>query len=256
MKLKLVFVLLIILSSTQSLSAFQINLENLLDTRFSIKFGLTNTVLKDEYISKEKYSDSYPFIAFGITQMWAGKINEIVLSHGNTETLANNNLESWYEYTTLNFNLLYPLRLVPNDSNSSVIYLGPSISYYSYNFSHTFAIASGYESEGSLLSLGISSKFIYALYPKFKIEVALSTSLVSIAEKTFDNQKYPDFEGTSARTTILETGIIDFGTKIRIPVFNKFKLFLGYDLKYIRIGDWDNYNSLNNLFFVEISYDI
>ena len=254
---RLFYIIIVLLSLTQFVHAIDPAFHDSTSyTRFSIRAGLSNTLMKDQYISSEKYSGSYPFATFGLSQKWAGRVNELVLSHGNTETLSNENIASWYEFTLLKVNLLYPLNKKSHNSNGSVIYLGPNLSYYDYFFSHTFAMLSRYESEGSILSLGISSKLLYSIHSKFQVEFALSSNVFSIAKKKFDNQKYPNFEGDSMLTTLLTTGYFNLEGGVRLAVIKKLNLFIGYDLMFVRIGEWDKYSSLNNLFFLEFSYDL
>ncbi|MFC1583343.1 hypothetical protein ACFL4U_01535 [Candidatus Neomarinimicrobiota bacterium] len=222
----------------------------------SIQTGAMSTVMRDEYISKESYSDSYPFATIGWTHTWAGGAFEISVSHGNTESLSNGNLSSWYEHTALGLDLVYRLTKAREKAGQIEMYLGPSVGFSSYYFSHTFASPIRYESEGSLFSLGLRSRILYPLRPKIALEFDISSSVLSIVQKSFDYQRYPDLEGDAKLVPMFSSGSTEVELAIRAKLTEKLSLKTGYGLALTRIGEWDEYREARNLFSLELGYGL
>jgi len=221
----------------------------------TIKTGIYNTAIKDEYISNEIFSDVYPFVTIGWTHLWSNGLFDMSISMGNTDKISNGNISSWYEHGSFNISLLYRLDKALKNKKNPILYIGPYIDYSSYYFSHTFSSMTRFESEGSLLSLGTKSKIVYFFSPRIGFELNIFSSLISIVEKTFDHQKYLNFEGNSQLSTIFKSGTFGEGLALRANLTKNIILTTEYNIIKARISEWDKYLEARDIISFEVMYD-
>ncbi|MFC1527529.1 hypothetical protein ACFL5D_02135 [Candidatus Neomarinimicrobiota bacterium] len=249
-KIKMLIMMIFIIGSVMGKNTDE---NNVYQSGLYIKTGSMNSIMIDKYISNENYSGSYPFGSIGWRHSWSGGFMDMAISLGNTDDLSNGNISSWYDHGSFNLNLLYKLEIKKLNMDT---YIGPYIDFSNYYFSHTFSTQTRYESEGSLVSFGINSSIFYPLYNKIRIELSLFTSIISVVEKTFDYQRYPDFEGNSKLTTFLSSG--SYGAEIGLGTYllKNITFSAHYIIMKTRINEWDNYIDSRNIFSIELGYDL
>lgn len=109
-KTKIIISAIALFISVESSGQDTLHYPNLYPEGISIEYGMGSYSVKDEYISKEKYSGTLPYYSFG----WARKHNKYVyrleMAYRNSNDLYNYNVSTEINWFTLNQRFLYPLK--------------------------------------------------------------------------------------------------------------------------------------------------
>lgn len=256
MKSQLTSILVLILLTKPDQAAPANGITNAYPGGFSIQAGMLTSVMRDDFISRDKYSDTYPFAEVKWRYLLTDGMVEIQVQHGNTETLSSGTISSWYETSVLQLNLLYRIKQGLGERDGLVLYLGPQLGFFSYFFSHTFASLTRYESEGSILSLGFAVKLAFPIRSRLQTDISLSSSLLSQVQKSFDYRRYPNSESNTKLSLPTASGSSDIELGIRTQLNKKISGRLGYGLSVSRIGEWENFVEASDIYSFELTYGL
>ena len=205
----------------------------------SFEYGLGNYSVKDEYISKEKYSGNLNYYSFGWIRKHDKYVYRLEMTYRNSNTIRNFNISSDLTQFSLNQGFLYPLKKKSLFKKDLFILLGPSIDFFFYynkpniassqaNFSQSFA---------GLFSLGFNTDVIYAINHKVQFESSLRLTALSLGFRMVDIQ---DNDQSSIKPLTLFSGLnSSFNLGARYFIYNQLSVKLAYKFELLRISKWD-----------------
>ena len=220
----------------------------------SVEYGLGNYSVRDEYISKEKYSGTLP----SFKASWSRFHNKygyyLSLEYGSSSTIKNYNVSTDIYQFALNQGFLYPLPAMSLLARDVYAFLGPSSELYFFYNKQNIAV-SGFDyaqSFAALFSIGLNSEFIFPIRKNLQAEGALGLSMLSLGFRMVDSEE-EDVSPVKLLTVLSGTNA-SFGLGIRYNLINNFSLKLGYKLHLTRISSWDPLLSVSDNLIVTVAY--
>jgi len=220
----------------------------------SVEYGLGNYSVRDEYISKEKYSGTLP----SFTASWSRFHNKygyyLSLEYGSSSTIKNYNVSTDIYQFALNQGFLYPLPAMSLFTRDVYAFLGPSTELYFFYNKQNIAV-SGFDyaqSLAALFSLGVNAEIIYPIRNNLQAESSLSLSMLSLGFRMVDSEE-EDVSPVKLLTLLSGTNAW-FRLGIRYHLIDNFSLKLGYKLHLTRISSWDPLLSASDNLIVTVAY--
>ncbi len=220
----------------------------------SIEYGIGSYSVKDEYISKEKYSGTLPYYSFG----WAREHNKYVyrleMAYRSSSNINNHNVSTAISQFRLSQGFLYPLKKMILFKNDLYIWLGPSTELYFYYNKPNIAV-SGFDyaqSFAGLLALGFYADFIYPLGRNFQVESSLSLTVLSLGFRMVDSEE--DNQSPVKPLTLFSGLNSSFDLGARYYLFNQLSVKIAYKFELTRISAWDPLLSASDNVIIGLTY--
>ncbi len=220
----------------------------------SIEYGIGSYSVKDEYISKEKYSGTLPYYSFG----WARKHNKYVyrleMAYRNSNSINNYNVSTNITQVTLNQGFLYPLKKMTLFKNDLYIWLGPSTEFFFYYSKPNIAV-SGFDyaqSLAGLISLGLNVNGIYPLRNNLHLESSLRLTVLSLGFRMVDNEE--DDQSAVKLLTLFSGLNSSFDLGVRYYLLDRLSVKLAYKFELTRISAWDPLLSASDNLIIGLTY--
>ena len=220
----------------------------------SFEYGIGNYSVKDEYISKEKYSGTLPYFSFG----WVRKHNKYVyrlkMAFRNSNDIYNHNVSTDIYQFALNQGFLYPLKKMTLFKKDLFIWLGPSTGFYFYYSKPNIAVG-GFDyaqSLAGLFAVGFNTDVIYPLKHNFQLESSLSLTVLSLGFHIVDSD---EDDQPPVKPLTLFSGLnssIDLGA--RYYLFNRLSVKLTYKFELTRISPWEPLLSASDNVIIGLTY--
>jgi len=219
-----------------------------------VEYGLGSYSVKDEYISKEKYSGNLPYYSFG----WARKHNRYVyrleMAYRNSDAIRNFNVSSGLTQFSLNQGFLYPLKKKSLFKKDLLIWLGPSTDLFFY-YSKPNIGSSGInisQSVASLFSLGFNTDIIYPLSNKAHLESSVRLTVLTLGIRLTDIQ---DDDQSFIEPLTLFSGLnSSFNLGARYFIFNQLSVKLAYKFELLHINAWNPLLSASDNLVIGLTY--
>lgn len=194
--------------------------------------------VKDEYISKEKYSGTLPTYSLAWSRFHEKYGFRVSLEYGHSSNIKNYNVFAEITQFSLNLDYLYPIGKFKLFSKNVYNYFGPSSELFTHYRRQNIASGSAdVNSVASLISLGIIYETIFPLLDNLQIETSAQMSLISVGIKDVDTQNtdasnikflHP-FSGTNSHIAV----------GFRYAFCKPLTIRIGYLFQLIRISSWD-----------------
>jgi len=248
------FIFAILISIGNSLGQDSLNHQSIFPSGITIEYGFGNYSIKDEYISKEKYSGTLPYYSFG----WARKHDKYVyrldISYRNSNNIKNYNVTTDITQFTLNQGFLYPLRNISIFQKDLYLWLGPSTEFlYVYNDQNIAVAGFDYaQSFAGLFSLGLNVNGIYPLMHHLQLESSLRLTVLSLGLRMVDSD---EDDQSPVKLLTLFSGLnsaFDLGT--RYYLFNRLSIKLAYKFELTRISAWEPLLSASDNLIIGLTY--
>lgn len=231
-----------------------VNFKTVFPSGISIEYGIGSYSVKDEYISKEKYSGTLPYYSFG----WARKHNNYVyrleMAYRNSNEINNYNVSTDITRFTLNQGFLYPLKKKSLFKKDLFIWLGPSTEFFFYYSKPDIAV-SGFDyaqSLAGLFALGFNADAIYPLKRNFQLEFSLSLTALSLGWRMVDTEE--DDQSPVKLLTLFSGLNSSFDLGARYYLFNRLSVKLAYKFELARISAWDPLLSASDNLIIGLTY--
>ena len=234
----------------------QLTMKNLLGDGIFVQGGLGYIALRDEYISKEKYSGSLSYFEAGWLKSHDSSAVRFGAEFRISSDLTNNNVTAKVTQAGLSLDYIYPIGSFQLFSHDIFAFLGPSMEVYSYN--RTENIANGgsaiYNSSAEFYSLCVNSTFILPIGSDFSAECSGMLNLIGWGKRSVDSQNKKE---KALKTISIFSGIRGYtNILLRYNVSDAFLLKAGYRFNICQSTSWDYLLSASdNLIFV-ITYRI
>ncbi|MBN2348079.1 MAG: hypothetical protein JXJ22_04540 [Bacteroidales bacterium] len=216
--------------------------------------GLGNYTIKDEYISKEKYSGRLPYFSIGWTKGHDNYVYRLEMTLRNSDEIYNNSVSSEITQFSLNQGFLYPLKKIFLFNKEFYVWLGPSTDFF-FNYNKPNIAVSGFDyaqSYAGLFSLGFNVDGIYILSHKFQVESFIRTSALSLGWRTIDNEE--DDQSPVKPLTLFSGLNSSFDLGIRYYLLNTLSISVAYKLEFVRISAWEKLLSASDNLVIGLNY--
>jgi hypothetical protein len=216
-----------------------IQTENIYPAGIYAEYSLGSMAVKDQYISKEKYTGPISQYRFGWAREHEKYIYRLRFGYGFSDQIKNNNARTRITQVFLNQGFLYPLKPVQLFHNDLHLLLGPSIDFM-YFFNEPNIAVAGFDysqSFAAMLSVGLNTDVVYPITQKFQIESFLSLSVLSFTFRAIDSDE--DDASPAKLLTLFKglNGTFNFGA--RYFIVNNLSLRVGYEFQLLTISPWD-----------------
>ncbi|MBM4159842.1 MAG: hypothetical protein FJ217_01955 [Ignavibacteria bacterium] len=218
------------------------------------EYGVGKYSVRDEYISKEKYSGTLPY--FNLT--WS-KFHDtygyfLAAEFQTSNKVKNYNVSAEVYQFSLHQGFLYPLAQASLLTKDLHLFLGPSTELFFFYNKQDIAV-SGFDyaqSFAMLISLGAQSEVIVPISSGLQAEASLGLSLLSLGFRMVDMEE-EDVSPAKLLTVLSGTnGSIRLG--VRYYVFDNLSAKLSYRLQVTRISSWDPLLSAGDNLHVSLTY--
>ncbi len=213
--------------------------ENPYPAGISIHYGMGHYAMRDEYISKEKYTGTMPYLSLDWARKHTNHIYHLKLEYRNSDDIKNYNVASDVTQFTLHQGFLYPLKTRDLFNRDLNIWLGPTAElFFFYNDQHIAVDGFDYtQSLAALLSAGIDFAGIYSLSSAFKIESSIAMTVLSLGVRIVDEE---EDEQSPAKLLTLFSGInASFDLGIRYYLIGNFSVKAAYRFEICHINAWN-----------------
>ena len=257
MKIKIenvVNISIILLFSANSHAQDSINHHTVFPTSISIEYGMGNYSVKDEYISKEKYSGTLPGIKINWLRFHDKYGYHFSLEYGGSSNIENYNVSTTIYQFALNQGFLYPLPEFSLFSRAAYAFLGPSTELLFFYNNQNIAV-SGFDYAQSLALLfsgGLNSLIILPLGNKLQVEGAVSMSILSLGFRLVDSEE-EDVSPVNLLTFLSGTNAA-FSLGLSYNLLDNFSTKLAYELHVTRISAWDPLLSASDNINISLAY--
>lgn len=253
-KAKIIISAITLLIAIESPGQDTLHYPNLYPGGISIEYGIGSYSVRDEYISKEKYSGTLPYYSFG----WARKHNKYIyrleMTYRNSNNINNYNVSTNINQFTLNQGFLYPLKNMTLFKNDLYIWLGPSTEFFFYYSKPNIAV-SGFDyaqSFAGLFALGFNADVIYPFKHNFQLESSLSLTVLSLGFRMVDSEE--DDQSLVKPLTLFSGLNSSFDLGARYYLFNRLSVKLAYKFELTRISAWDPLLSASDNLIIGLTY--
>ena len=253
-QISIILFILFVLNTDTGFSQNTTISKSIVTTGITFRYGLGQFSLKDEYISKEKYAGSLPYLSARWTRFKTNSGYHLGFGFRHSSTIKNNNVSADIIQFSLNQDLFYSLPKKSLFNRDLYTFLGPAMEFFFYYNKQNIAV-SGFDysqSFAGLISLGIYSQTVYPILDKFQIEISLRISLVSLGLRMVDSEE-EDVAPAKLLSLLRGTNVF-FNCGFRYYLFPDFSLKIAYGLNITRISSWDPLLSASDNFLVTATY--
>ena len=233
-----------------------LNNKTVFPSGISVGYGQGLFSVKDEYISKEKYAGTLPYLNAEWVRFHSKNAYRLEFEFRHSTNIKNNKISAEAMQFVFNQDFIYPVGSFPLFSRNVYAYLGPSAQFLFYNIKYNFGQPGTFISPktfGIIGSLAINSEFIYPVNNKLRIEGLIRSNLLSFSGKDYDERKYEGEPGP-ALLTVFTTTKFDFDLAMRYYLINRVSAALRYRFDLLRIHKWDPYIASSNNLIISLNY--
>jgi hypothetical protein len=228
----------------------------------TIEGGFGKLSVRDEFISKEKYSGTLPQIALSWSRFnnsWGFRQR---LEYHASSDVKNYNISTDIVQFSLHRDYLYPVGKFKILSRDVFSFLGPSTELFLFYNKPNFnegGIHLNY-SFVLLVSSGINGEFIIPLKHGLQIESSTYLSILSLGLRTPEIVKAKEDEGEEESVVKLLTPFSGFNSVLSLGIRYQFhksiSMKLNYKFQLTRISSWDPLLSASDNIIFSLTYHI
>jgi hypothetical protein len=255
-------VLSTLLVAANSSGQDSVNHQTIFPRGVAIDYGLGHCSVRDEYISKEKYSGTLPYFAVSWSRFHNKYGFRQKLEYRSSSEVRNYNISTDIIQFSLHRDYLYPVGKFTILSKDIFSYLGPSTELFLFYNKPNF-VEGGIHINYSfvlLISGGFNSEFIVPLQHGFQVESSVYLSLLSVGLRTpeiVEPKENEDEEESVVKLLTPFTGmnsVVSFGA--RYYFFTSLSMKLAYKFQLTRIRSWDPLLSVSDNLILSLTYHI
>jgi len=247
---------ILLLIALESPGQDTVNYKSGFPSGISVGYGPGSYSVKDEYVSREKYSGTLLFFNLEWVRFHNKNAYRLEFEYGHSSNISNNNISAEVVQFAFNQDFIYPVGNFSLFSGRVYAYLGPSTQFFYYGINYNFASPGTFitpKTFGIIGSLGINTGFIYPVNNKLKVEGFLRSNLLSFSGKKYDEQKYKN-ESVPTLLSVFTATKIDFDLSIRYYLVNRVSISMGYKFDLSRIDKWNPYIAAGNSLITSLNF--
>lgn len=235
-------------------SSFSQNLE-LEKTYLSIGFGIGNTHLIDEYISKNEYTG----ISNKYNLYWSvhdsSRSMGVDFSFGKINNLQNiNNSATTYDFR-LGYRYLYNIYSGTVFSNPLFLYIGPEFNIYMHYRDQKVAESSKALSIASAISSDAALNAVYYLLDNLSLSYSFTLSVLSFTAQTPSLKDANNLPSPIDLLTILSIQNINSSIFVVYKITDPINIKIGYNFRFVQISKWDRFRLINDNIILQLGLD-
>jgi hypothetical protein len=222
----------------------------------SVEYGVGSYAVRDEYISKERYSGTLPYFGLNWARNHDGYVYDLSMEFRSSSDVRNNNVSADNYLLTLNQGFLYSLRPMSLFSRDVHAFVGPSTELYFFYNRQNIAV-SGFDyaqSFAALLSLGARSAFVVPVRKDLQAEASFSFSLLSLGFRSVDSEE--EDASPVKLLTVFSGANVSAGLGGRYYFTDALSMKLAYRFHLTRISSWDPLLSASDNVIVTLTYGL
>ncbi len=253
---RIIIVIISLMIISQASAQDTIDYKTVFPAGIFVGYGLGLYSVKDEYVSREKYSGTLPCFNVAWVRFHEKNAYRLEFEYRNSSKISNNKISAKVGQFTFSQDFIYFLGNVSVFSRNIYAYLGPSVQFFYYDINYNFAAPGTFISPktfGLMGSSGINSELIYPINNKLIVENFLRLNLISFTIKDNDERKYGD-ESDPTVVSVLTATKCDYAFSVRYYLINNVSISLGYRFDFSRINKWDPYIAASDNLFISLNY--
>ena len=258
LRINILFYVVSSLITIQTLAQDTLTHKSVFPTGIALSYGQGSYSVKDEYISKKKYTGSIPYYSIEWVRFHNKNGYRLQFEYWKSTNISNNNVSAEVQQFNFNQDFIYPIGRFSFLAHPVYAYLGPSVQVFYYEIYYHFVRPGTFISPttyGVICSLGINTEFIYQVNNKLKVEGFLRSNLISFSGKQFDERKYED-ESNPTLLSVFTATRIDADLTLRYYPIDRVSVSLGYRFDLSRINIWDPYIAASNNIIISVNFKI
>jgi hypothetical protein len=221
----------------------------------TLEYGLGSYSVKDEYISKEKYSGTLPYYSLSWMRHHETYVFRLDMSYRNSDEIENYNVNTTITQFTLRQGFLYSLKNISILQKELHVWLGPSTEFYFFYNDQNIAV-SGFDYAQSLASLFSAGLDLYGIYPlgnKLQLESALKLTALSLGLRLIDTDE--DDQSPVKILTLFSGVNAGFDLGARYYFLHRLSITLAYKFELTRISAWEPLLSASDNVILGLNYN-
>lgn len=209
-----------------------------------VEYGLGGVALKDQYISKERYTGTIPFLGVYYGRLDERKGYQLGFTFQKDNELENFAIRAEYMRASLNFDQFFTVKSFLMAGKEAAWHIGPSVEYFEYELTNRFSSNHKAWSELIMASVGINTLLDWQFGKKFTASAFLRSNVIGMSYKTHDERKFPD--KNSILQTLVTANNLDAELAVRYKIVKRISLGLKGRAQYTRSTGWDDSNCFVN----------
>lgn len=220
---------------------------------FTLALGAGPYAVRDEYISRERYTGTLSYVRVGWTHAEGGRGYRLEFGYGGSSEIANHSVSTGITHAALNVDYFHRVSRFRLFSRDAQLFVGPSggLSLYvnepelgdnAFNLIVSFA---------AMLSAGVNAQAVLPLSDRLHVTGTLRTTVLSLALRMVDLVE--DDESPVALLTPWAGFGSTIGLDVRYSLLDHVSLGVGYELAMLRIRSWDPVASAGDNLFVQVT---
>jgi hypothetical protein len=223
-------------------------------TGISLQCGLGQYALRDEYISKERYAGTMPYVSAEWSRFHGKWGYRMSFEFRQATDIRNNNVAAEILHAALYRDYIYPVGRRSLLGKDAYLFLGPATGIHVYFNDQQIAARGALDIDNStatLFSLGMNAMAIVPLQANLQLEGSLRLSLIALGARSTD---VVEGEGSMGGILTVLSGTdptADCG--IRYFIKDKVSLKAAYKLQILSISKWNPLLSVSDNITLSIS---
>ncbi len=230
--------------------------ETVFPAGISVECGLGKYSVRDEYISKEKYSGTLPNIGVQWTRSHSTYCYHLSLDYRHSSDIDNYNVSTNIYQFTLRQGFLYSVSKRSPFLRDLFVFLGPSTDLHFFSNEPLIAV-SGFDyaqSYAVLLSLGLRGQALMPLGHGLQAEGQLQFGAVSLGIRMVDDEE-EDVSPVKPLTVFAGTNLL-FRLGVRYHLVGRLSLKGSYGLQMTRISSWEPLLAVSDNLIATVTYGL
>ena len=260
MKLFKLILVVYFINLASSFGQDSVNHQTIFPSGVTIENGFGRFSVRDEFISKEKYSGTLPYFSASWSRFHNKYGFRQKLEFRNSSNIKNYNVSTDINQFALHRDYLYPAGKLTILSKDVFSYLGPSTEFFLFSNKPNY-MEGGIHINYSfvlLISGGINADFIVPLQHGFQIEISAYLSLLSLGLRTPEIVKPKEDEGEEESVAKLLTPLSGVNSVVNLGARYNFSKSLSMKLDYkfqlTRISSWDPLLAVSDNVILSLTY--
>lgn len=226
-------------------------------TGLSIQFGFGQYAMRDEYISKERYSGMLPYLSADWSRFHNKWGYRLKLEFRHSTEIKNHSISTEILQGAWQQDYMYPVGRAALFGKEVHVYAGPSMGVYFYLNKPNIAAHAALSvdmSQATLLFLGLNSDVVIPMGSKLLVEGSGRVSLLSIGIRSADVLDEGGVAG--GLLTVLSGAFATADLGIRYRILGKLSVKAAGMLQFMSISKWNPLLAVSDNLTLTLSYHL
>lgn len=221
----------------------------------AFRYGSSFLAMRDRYISPERYTGRFPYLALGWTRVHQKYVYRLDFHFQNSREIKNNRVTSDVLKFKLSQGFVYPLKPIPLFNRQLSLWIGPTADISYFENKPDIAVT-GFDytnSYATMISAGFRGDGIYPLSAKVALETSLQLTILTLGVRTVDREEN---DQPGARLLYPANGLnAAYELGMRYELINWLSVGLSYRYDLIRITAWEEILAAAHGAFLELRFN-